>query len=79
MTIGGILEILFYVLAGISLLIALLLSGHGSSNGLNSLSSSELELFKKTKDRGFIKWLQMILLILTVVLVVIALICRFLL
>lgn len=72
------LEILFYVLAGVALICALLLSGHGSSSGLNSINSSELELFKKTKDRGFVKGLQVFLFLLTIVLVLIALLLRFL-
>lgn len=72
------LEILFYVLAGVALICSLLLSSHGSSNGLNTVNSSELELFKKTKDRGFIKGLQIFLLLLTVVLILIALLLRFL-
>lgn len=72
------LEILFYVLAGVALVCALLLSSHGSSNGLNSMSGSELELFKKTKDRGLVKGLQIFLFLLTFVLVMIALLLRFL-
>ncbi len=72
------LEILFYVLAGVALICALLLSGHGSSNGLNSISSSELELFKKTKDRGFIKGLQIFLFLLTILLILVGLLLRFL-
>ncbi len=74
----GWLEILFYVLASIALVVALLLSGHGSTNGLNTINSSELELFKRTKDRGFVKWLQIFLFILTFVLILIALLIRFL-
>ena len=72
------LEILFYVLAGISLVVALLLSGHGSSTGLNSMKNNELELFRKTKDRGIVKWLQIFLFIITIILVVSALLLRFL-
>ncbi len=71
------LEILFYVLASIALVVALLLSGHGSSNGLNSINSSELELFKRTKDRGAIKWLQIFLFTLTFIIILIALVIRF--
>lgn len=71
------LEILFYVLAGIALVVALLLSGHGSSNGLNTINSQELELFKRTKDRGLVKWLQIFLFILTFILIAIGLIIRF--
>ncbi|MGL4647275.1 MAG: preprotein translocase subunit SecG [Mycoplasmoidaceae bacterium] len=73
-----VIEIIFYVLAAISLVIALLLSGSGSSNGLNSMAAADLEIFKKTKDRGATKILQIILFIIVFVLVALALIFRFL-
>ncbi|MGL4617303.1 MAG: preprotein translocase subunit SecG [Mycoplasmoidaceae bacterium] len=72
------IEIIFYVMAGLSLVIALLLSGSGSSNGLNSMAASDLEIFKKTKDRGLIKVLQIVLFIMVFVLITLALIYRFL-
>ncbi|MGL5591231.1 MAG: preprotein translocase subunit SecG [Mycoplasmoidaceae bacterium] len=72
------IEIIFYVMAGLSLVIALLLSGSGSSNGLNSMAASDLEIFKKTKDRGVTKVLQIILFIIVFVLITLALIYRFL-
>ena len=72
------IEIIFYVIAGLSLVIALLLSGSGSSNGLNSMAATDLEIFKKTKDRGVTKVLQIILFIIVFVLITLALIYRFL-
>ncbi|MGL5246419.1 MAG: preprotein translocase subunit SecG [Mycoplasmoidaceae bacterium] len=72
------IEIIFYVIAGLSLVIALLLSGSGSSNGLNSMAATDLEIFKKTKDRGATKILQIILFIIVFVLITLALIYRFL-
>ncbi len=68
------LIIIFYVLAIISLIIALLLSGHGNSGGINPIAGNDIELFKKTKDRGVVKVLQFILFILTFVLIGIALV-----
>jgi preprotein translocase subunit SecG len=44
--------------------IGLLLSGSGSTTGLTALAGQDLELFKKTKDRGFVKILQMIMFLL---------------
>jgi preprotein translocase subunit SecG len=35
--------------------LGLLLSGSGSSSGLVATSGQDLELFRKTKDRGLIK------------------------
>lgn len=63
------LDIVFYVLAIISLIIALLLSGSGNTGGISPTSGNEIELFKKTKDRGAIKILQLILFILVFVLI----------
>jgi preprotein translocase subunit SecG len=48
----------------VCLVIGLLLSGSGSTTGLTALSGQDLELFRKTKDRGFIKILQMIMFLL---------------
>lgn len=63
------LDIVFYVLAIISLIIALLLSGSGNTGGISPTSGNEIELFKKTKDRGAIKILQLILFILVFILI----------
>lgn len=70
------LDILFYVLAIISLIVALLLSGSGSTGGLTSVAGNELEIFKKTKDRGLIKILQLVLFILVFVLIGIGIVIR---
>jgi len=45
----------------VAIIIGLLLSSSGSTGGLTSMNGQDLELFKKTKDRGAIKILQMIL------------------
>lgn len=70
------LDIFFYVLAIISLIVALLLSGNGSTGGLSSVAGNELEIFKKTKDRGLIKILQLVLFILVFVLIGIGIVIR---
>jgi preprotein translocase subunit SecG len=55
-------------------LIGLLLSGSGSTTGLTALAGQDLELFKKTKDRGFVKILQMTMFVLMFVVFAIAII-----
>lgn len=70
------LEIIFYVLAIFSLIIALLLSSHGNSGGINPIAGNDIELFKKTKDRGVIKILQLILFILVFVLIALGIVIR---
>jgi len=54
----------FYALIGLSvvaIIVGLLLSSNGSTGGLTSMNGQDLELFKKTKDRGAVKVLQTIL------------------
>jgi preprotein translocase subunit SecG len=51
----------------LAILIGLMLSSSGSNAGLTALSGQDLELFRKTKDRGFVKLLQIIALIIFVV------------
>lgn len=70
------LEIVFYVLAIISFIIALLLSSHGNSGGINPIAGNDIELFKKTKDRGIVKIMQFILFVLVFVLIGIGIVIR---
>ncbi|GMO17574.1 MAG: preprotein translocase subunit SecG [Mycoplasmoidaceae bacterium] len=61
------------VLMSIVIFIGLLLSSSGSTGGLTSMNGQDLELFKKTKDRGLVKILQLlmyIILLITLVVVV---------
>jgi preprotein translocase subunit SecG len=60
------------VIAGICLLFGLLLSGSGSTTGLTAIAGQDLELFKKTKDRGFVKILQIMMFILMFIMIVLA-------
>ncbi|MDR1850889.1 MAG: preprotein translocase subunit SecG [Mycoplasmataceae bacterium] len=45
----------------VAIVVGLMLSSSGSTQGLASMNGQDLELFKKTKDRGLIKWLQTIM------------------
>ncbi|MDQ0514339.1 preprotein translocase subunit SecG [Mycoplasmoides fastidiosum] len=70
------LEIVIYVIAVIILIIGLLLSNSGSTGGLAALSGQDLEIFKKTKDRGSIKILQIVMFSLVFLLLIIAVVYR---
>ncbi|MDR2461974.1 MAG: preprotein translocase subunit SecG [Mycoplasmataceae bacterium] len=70
----GIFTIIMAILSIICLVIGLLLSGSGTTSGLTVVVGQDLELFKKTKDRGLIKILQMIMFLLMIVLFVLSLI-----
>ncbi len=63
-------SIIILILSIVCLIIGLLLSGSGTTNGLTNIIGQDLELFKKTKDRGFIKILQMIMFFLMIVMLV---------
>ena len=63
------IAIVMFVFGGIALLVGLLLSGSGTGAGLNAAVGQDLELFKKTKDRGFVKILQIIMFIIMLVLI----------
>ncbi|MDR2568508.1 MAG: preprotein translocase subunit SecG [Mycoplasmataceae bacterium] len=52
------------VIAALIIVVGLFLSGSGSTTGLTAMSGQDLELFKKTKDRGMVKVLQIILFLL---------------
>lgn len=63
-------EIFLFILAIIILIIGMLLSYSGTpGGGLAALAGEDLELFRKTKDRGIIKILQIIMFIVVVVLI----------
>ncbi len=63
-------SIIILVISIICLIIGLLLSGNGSTNGLTNIIGQDLELFKKTKDRGFVKILQMLMFFLMIIMLV---------
>ncbi|MDR1235305.1 MAG: preprotein translocase subunit SecG [Mycoplasmataceae bacterium] len=70
----GWISIVLLVVSIVCLLIGLLLSGSGSTTGLTALAGQDLELFKKTKDRGFVKILQMTMFILMFIMFTIAIV-----
>lgn len=55
--------IIILIVAIVIVILGLLLSGTGSNAGLGSITGQDLEIFKKTKDRGIIKILQFIMFI----------------
>ena len=63
-----------FIFGIIALLIGLLLSSSGSTTNLLSIGGQDLELFKKTKDRGFIKILQMAMFVVSLALIICGLI-----
>ena len=65
------------VLAVLCFIIGLLLSKAGSSSGLTNITGQDLEIFKKTKDRGWTKWLQVIMFIFTIILIIITIVIYF--
>ncbi|WP_031488836.1 preprotein translocase subunit SecG [Ureaplasma canigenitalium] len=65
--------ILFSILA---LIIGLLLSRSSPTGGLSSLNGQDLELFKKTKDRGWTKGFQIAMFFIAIVLLLIVIIYR---
>lgn len=71
-----VLSIIMIVCGVLCLIIGLLLSGSGSTSGLSALAGQDLELFKKTKDRGVIKILQMIMFVLMILLIVIGIVIQ---
>lgn len=73
----GAIQIVMFVLAGLSLLFGLLLSNSGSTSGLASLSGQDLEIFKKTKDRGIIKVLQIFMFVIMILFLVLGLVFHF--
>ena len=62
--------IVMFIFGIIALVIGLLLSSSGSTTNLLSTGGQDLELFKKTKDRGFIKILQMAMFVVSLALII---------
>ncbi len=62
--------VVMFILGIIALLIGLLLSSSGSTTNLLSTGGQDLELFKKTKDRGFIKILQIVMFVVSLALII---------
>lgn len=62
------ITVIILVVALVCIILGLLLSSSGASAGLTNISGQDLEIFKKNKDRGFIKIIQVILFISLIVL-----------
>lgn len=60
--------VIILVVSLVCIVLGLLLSSSGASAGLTNISGQDLEIFKKNKDRGFIKIIQVILFIALIVL-----------
>ncbi|MDR0545641.1 MAG: preprotein translocase subunit SecG [Mycoplasmataceae bacterium] len=68
--------IVLVVICALCILIGLMLSSNGSTTGLSQIIGQDLELFKKTKDRGIVKVLQIVVLTLAVILVILAILAK---
>ncbi|MGL4950349.1 MAG: preprotein translocase subunit SecG [Mycoplasma sp.] len=62
------ITVIILLVAFVCVLLGLLLSSSGASAGLSNISAQDLEIFKKTKDRGLVKLLQVCFVIALIVL-----------
>lgn len=69
--------IVLSILSILCFIIGLILSRTGTSSGLTNISGQDLEIFRKTKDRGIIKFFQVLMFILSIVLLIAVLIIHF--
>lgn len=65
------------IIAGLCILLGLLLSKSGTSSGLASMSGQDMEIFKKSKDRGWSKIFQITMILCSFSLLIIALVFKF--
>ncbi len=68
--------IVLIILGVIAIIIGLLISSSGATSGLNAMAGQDLELFKKTKDRGFVKAMQMVLFFIVFIIVVLLIVYK---
>ena len=68
--------IVFIVIGAIAILAGLLLSSSGSTSGLSAMAGQDLELFKKTKDRGFVKGMQMLMFLLIFIGIIVLIVAK---
>lgn len=62
------------ILAVLCVIVGLILSRAGTSGGLTSIMGQDLEIFKKSKDRGIMKFFQILMFVMAIVLLFIVLI-----
>lgn len=65
------LTIILILLGVLAMIVGLLLSRTSPTGGLSSLNGQDLEIFKKTKDRGWIKGLQVFMFLVTITIILI--------
>ncbi|MCV3728503.1 preprotein translocase subunit SecG [Ureaplasma miroungigenitalium] len=70
------LTITLILLSILALIIGLLLSRTSATGGLSSLNGQDLEIFQKTKDRGWMKGFQVFMFFITITLILIVIIYR---
>ena len=62
------------ILAILCVIVGLILSRAGTSGGLTSIMGQDLEIFKKSKDRGIMKFFQISMFVMAIILLFIVLI-----
>ncbi|CAF1459063.1 unnamed protein product, partial [Didymodactylos carnosus] len=65
------LDTILFVLAFLAIVCGMLLSKSGSGGGISALSGQEIELFKKSKSRGFIRYVQVAMFLIGIAIIVI--------
>lgn len=65
------------VMSALCILFGLLLSKSGTTSGIVTLSAQDMEIFKKTKDRGWIKIYQISMIICAFCLLIIAIVMKY--
>ncbi|MDE5599504.1 MAG: preprotein translocase subunit SecG [Ureaplasma sp.] len=66
------------ILAVLCVIVGLILSRAGTSGGLTSIMGQDLEIFKKSKDRGIMKFFQILMFVMSIILLFIVLIVHIL-
>lgn len=65
------------IIAALCILLGLLLSKTGSSSGITTMSGQDMEIFKKTKDRGWMKIFQIVMILSSFALLITAIVMKF--
>lgn len=65
------------VVSALCIVLGLLLSKSGSSSGIATISGQDMEIFKKTKDRGWMKIFQIVMILCSFILLIIAIVMKF--
>lgn len=73
----NVVVILCSIIAALCIILGLLLSKSGSSSGISTMSGQDMEIFKKTKDRGWMKIFQIVMILCSFALLIIAIVMKF--